>query len=102
MTPITTRQIDYSQKLDAELLINLLNHYAEDPMDMTGPPTQNLDKIYLLKGGDPKQKILIADKMWAVMGMELVRNKLYVVHAPHVTVFTLDSNGNISSFHAHA
>jgi putative heme-binding domain-containing protein len=68
-------------------------YYAEDPMDMTGPPTQNLDKIYLLKNGDPKQKILIAEKMWAVMGMELVRDKLYVVHPPHVTVFTLDKEG---------
>jgi putative membrane-bound dehydrogenase-like protein len=68
-------------------------YFAEDPMDMAGPPTKPLDKIWLLKGGDPKKKILFADKMWAVMGLEIVRDKLYVVHAPHVTVFTLDADG---------
>ena len=68
-------------------------YYAEDPMDMRGPPTKNIDKIWMLKGGDPKKKILIADQMWAVMGLEIVRDKLYVVHAPYVTVFTLDADG---------
>ncbi|HEY7155170.1 MAG TPA: HEAT repeat domain-containing protein [Gemmataceae bacterium] len=68
-------------------------YFAEDPMDMAGPPTKPLDKIWLLKGGDPKKKILFADNMWAVMGLEIVRDKLYVVHAPHVTVFTLDASG---------
>jgi putative membrane-bound dehydrogenase-like protein len=68
-------------------------YFAEDPMDMRGPPTKNIDKIWMLKGGDPKKKVLIADKMWAVMGLEIVGNKLYVVHAPHVTVFTLDDEG---------
>ena len=43
-------------------------YFAEDPMDMSGPPTKNLDKIWLLKGGDPKKKVLFADEMWAVMG----------------------------------
>jgi hypothetical protein len=52
-------------------------YFAEDPMDMTGPPTQNLDRIWLLKGGDPRKKILFADKMWAVMGLEVVRDRLY-------------------------
>jgi putative heme-binding domain-containing protein len=70
-------------------------YFAEDPMDMSGPPTKNLDRIWLLKGGDPKRKILIADKMWAVMGLEIVRDKLYVVHAPYVTVFTLDAEGKV-------
>src|SRR5579875_2850799 len=68
-------------------------YFAEDPMDMAGPPTKNLDRIWLLRGGDPKKKVLFADKMWAVMGLEIVRDKLYVVHAPHVTVFTLDADG---------
>jgi putative membrane-bound dehydrogenase-like protein len=68
-------------------------YFAEDPMDMGGPPTKNLDRIWLLKGGDPKKKILVADKMWAVMGLEIVGDRLYVVHAPHVTVFTLDADG---------
>jgi putative heme-binding domain-containing protein len=70
-------------------------YFAEDPMDMSGPPTKNLDRIWLLKGGDAKKKILIADKMWAVMGMEIVRDKLYVVHAPYVTAFTLDTEGKV-------
>jgi putative membrane-bound dehydrogenase-like protein len=68
-------------------------YFAEDPMDMRGPPTKNIDKIWLLKGGDPKKKVLFAENMWAVMGLEIVRDKLYVVHAPHVTVFTLDADG---------
>lgn len=68
-------------------------YYAEDPMDMRGPPTKNIDKIWMLKGGDPKKKILIADQMWAVMGLEIIGDKLYVVHAPHVTAFTLDAEG---------
>jgi putative membrane-bound dehydrogenase-like protein len=68
-------------------------YFAEDPMDTSGPPTRNLDRIWLLKGGDPKKKILFADQLWAVMGLEIVGDKLYCVHAPHVTVFTLDAEG---------
>jgi putative heme-binding domain-containing protein len=68
-------------------------YYADDPMDMRGPPTQNLDRIWLLRGGDPKQRVVFADKMWAVMGMELVGSRLFVVHPPHVTVFTLNPDG---------
>jgi putative membrane-bound dehydrogenase-like protein len=68
-------------------------YFAEDPMDMRGPPTKNIDKIWLLKGGDPKKKVLFAENMWAVMGLEIVRDKLYVVHAPYVSVFTLDRDG---------
>lgn len=72
-------------------------YYAEDPMDMRGPTTKNIDKIWLLKGGDPKKKILVADELWAVMGMELVRDKLFVVHPPYVTVFTLDAEGKVNT-----
>src|SRR5262249_22781790 len=68
-------------------------YFAEDPMDMRGPSNKNLDKIWLLKGGDPKKKILFADQLWAVMGMEVVRDKLYVVHYPFISVFTLDAEG---------
>jgi putative membrane-bound dehydrogenase-like protein len=72
-------------------------YFAEDPMDMRGPSNQNLDRIWLLKGGDPKRKILFADKLWAVMGLEVVRDKLYVVHYPYVSVFTLDAQGKAKS-----
>jgi putative heme-binding domain-containing protein len=68
-------------------------YFAEDPMDMSGPPTKNIDKIWLLKGGDPKKKTLFADQMWAVMGLEVVRNNLFVVHPPYVTKFTLNKEG---------
>ncbi len=68
-------------------------YFAEDPMDMSGPPTKNLDRIWLLKGGDPHKKILFAENMWAVMGLELVGDKLYCVNAPHVTVFSLNADG---------
>ena len=47
-------------------------YFAEDPMDMRGPPTKNIDRSGCCKGGDPKKKILFADKMWAVMGLEVV------------------------------
>ena len=57
-------------------------YFAEDPMDMSGPPTKNLDHIWLLKGGDPQKKILFADKMWAVMGLEIVGDKLYCRQRP--------------------
>jgi putative membrane-bound dehydrogenase-like protein len=72
-------------------------YFAEDPMDMRGPPTKNLDRIWLLKGGDPHKKILFAENMWAVMGLELVGDKLYCVNAPHVTVFTLNADGTAKS-----
>jgi putative membrane-bound dehydrogenase-like protein len=72
-------------------------YFAEDPMDMSGPPTKNIDRIWLLKGGDPHKKILFAENMWAVMGLELVGDKLYCVNAPHVTVFTLDAEGKAAS-----
>jgi putative heme-binding domain-containing protein len=68
-------------------------YFAEDPMDMRGPSNKNIDKIYMLKNGDPKKRILIAEQMWAVMGMEVVGNKLYVVHYPFISVFTLDADG---------
>jgi putative heme-binding domain-containing protein len=68
-------------------------YYAEDPMDMRGPTTKNIDKIWMLKGGDPKKKVLIAEQMWAVMGLEIVRDQLFVVHPPYVTVFSLDAEG---------
>jgi putative heme-binding domain-containing protein len=68
-------------------------YVAEDPMDMRGPSNKPADKIWLLKDGDPKIKVLIADKLWAVMGLELVRDKLFCVHYPFVSVFTLDADG---------
>jgi putative membrane-bound dehydrogenase-like protein len=74
-------------------------YFAEDPMDMSGPPTKNLDRIWLLKGGDPSKKVLFAEKMWAVMGLELVGDQLYCVHAPYVTVFTLNPDGTAKSRH---
>ncbi|HEY1376411.1 MAG TPA: HEAT repeat domain-containing protein, partial [Gemmataceae bacterium] len=64
---------------------------------MAGPPTKNLDRIWLLKGGDPAKKILFAEKMWAVMGLELVGDKLYCVHAPYVSVFALNPDGTAKS-----
>src|SRR3954453_2410265 len=72
-------------------------YFAEDPMDMAGPPTKNLDRIWLLKNGDPQKKILFADKLWAVMGLEVVGDKLYCVHAPYVSVFTLKPDGTAKS-----
>ncbi len=68
-------------------------YFGEDTMDMAGPPTKNLDRIWLLKGGDPHKKVLFAENMWAVMGLELVGDKLYCVNAPHVTIFTLNPDG---------
>src|SRR5947207_11994719 len=61
-------------------------YYAEDPMDMAGPVTENRDRVWLLRGGNPRRKVLIADRLWSVMGLEVVRDKLYVVHAPYLSV----------------
>src|SRR5947207_8105709 len=60
-------------------------YFAEDPMAMRGPSNKNIDKIWMLKGGDPAKRVLIADEMWAVMGMEVVGNKLYVVHYTYIS-----------------
>jgi putative heme-binding domain-containing protein len=68
-------------------------YYAEDPMDMGGPATENRDRVWQLKGGDPARKVLVADGLGPVMGLEVVRDKLYVVHAPHLSVFKLDTEG---------
>lgn len=68
-------------------------YYAEDPMDMRGPSNKNFDKIWMLKGGDPKKRVLIAEQLWAVMGMEVVGNKLFVLHYPYISAFTLGADG---------
>jgi putative membrane-bound dehydrogenase-like protein len=68
-------------------------YFAEDPMDMGGNARAPEDRIWLLKGGDPRKKTLFAEKLWAVMGLEVVGDRLFVVNAPHVTVFDLNADG---------
>jgi hypothetical protein len=34
-------------------------YFAEDPMDTSGPPTKNLDRIWLLKGGNRAGTLLM-------------------------------------------
>jgi putative membrane-bound dehydrogenase-like protein len=59
---------------------------AEDPMDMTGPPNQPIDRILCLH---PDGSLSVfADKLYAVFGLAYLDGKLYVHHCPKFSVFT--------------
>ena len=60
-------------------------YLGEAPTDMNGPPTVTHDCVVRLRWKDGKlEKTTFADKLWAVMGLELVDDTLYVVHAPYL------------------
>jgi putative heme-binding domain-containing protein len=65
-------------------------YVGSDPMDMPGPPTVPLDRIYKLKDG---RASVFADKLWSVMGLEWLDGTLYVVHAPFLSALR-DANGD--------
>ncbi|MFK5922496.1 MAG: HEAT repeat domain-containing protein [Verrucomicrobiota bacterium] len=69
-------------------------YLAQDPMDMNGPSTIPADSIVALNWKDGKlSKKIFADKLWAVMGLELIGGTLYVVHAPFLSAFR-DTDGD--------
>jgi len=69
-------------------------YLGQDPMDMNGPPTVPHDSVMRLEWRDGKMvKTLFADKLWAVMGLELIDETLYVVHSPFLSAFR-DTDGD--------
>ena len=69
-------------------------YLEQDPMDMNGPPTVPYDSVVTLKWRDGKLvKTVFANKLWAVMGLELIDDSLYVVHAPFLSAFR-DTDGD--------
>ncbi|MFO0944939.1 MAG: hypothetical protein U1D30_03170 [Planctomycetota bacterium] len=69
---------------------------GEDPMDMRGPTTEEKDRILFLRwdpNGGPPTKTVFCDKLSAVFGMVWHQGKLYVMHAPHYSMFE-DTDGD--------
>ncbi|MEX2213118.1 MAG: hypothetical protein WD768_03255, partial [Phycisphaeraceae bacterium] len=65
-------------------------YIGEDPMDMRGPTTKEFDRILRITfnaDGSVKQKTVFADNLSAVFGMIWHDGALYVMHAPHYTLF---------------
>lgn len=70
-------------------------YIGENLLAMVGPRRQQPGRIWLLPGGDASKKVLVADRLNPVCGMELVLDKLFVVHAPVVTAFELKHDGTV-------
>lgn len=68
---------------------------GEDRMDMPGPTDQPLDRLIALhfKPDGTFEKTVFADKLFAVMGVELVDDAVYVMNMPHLTRLR-DTNGD--------
>jgi putative heme-binding domain-containing protein len=65
-------------------------YLGSDPMDMTGPPTEPIDRVVAIKDG---RITTFADGLWSVMGLEWIDGTLYVVHAPFLSAFR-DTDGD--------
>lgn len=69
---------------------------GEDPMDMRGPATEEFDRILRVSfdsEGKPVRKTIFAEGLSAVFGMIWHDGSLYVLHAPHYTMFR-DEDGD--------
>lgn len=69
---------------------------GEDPMDMRGPTTKEFDRILLFRwdpNGGPPKKTVFCENLSAVFGMVWLDGSLYVMHAPHYTMFR-DTDGD--------
>lgn len=69
---------------------------GEDPMDMRGPTKAEFDRVLLIKfgpDGKPVRKTVFCDKLSAVFGLIWHDGALYVMHAPHYSVFR-DTDGD--------
>ena len=69
---------------------------GEDPMDMRGPTTKEFDRVLYITfnpDGTVKRKTIFADKLAAVFGLIWHDGALYVMHAPHYTMFK-DTDGD--------
>lgn len=68
---------------------------GEDPMDMRGPTTKEFDRVVYIrwdKEGKPT-KTVFCEGLAAVFGLVYRDGALYVMHAPHYSVFR-DTNGD--------
>lgn len=69
-------------------------YIGQDPMDLNGPPDVPADFILRLRPQDGKlERKVFADKLWAVMGLEIIGDTLFVVHAPYLTALR-DTDGD--------
>lgn len=69
---------------------------GEDPMDMRGPATKEFDRVLRIEfdaDGKPKRKTVFCENLGAVFGLIWRDGALYVMHAPHYSVFR-DTNGD--------
>jgi putative membrane-bound dehydrogenase-like protein len=69
---------------------------GEDPMDMRGPATEEFDRVLYIvfdKEGKPVRKTVFCDRLAAVFGLVWHDETLYVMHAPHYTMFR-DTDGD--------
>lgn len=69
---------------------------GEDPMDMRGPTTKEFDRILRVEfkpDGTVKQKTVFCENLAAVFGMVWHEGALYVMHAPHYSMFQ-DADGD--------
>ncbi|MEZ6068818.1 MAG: HEAT repeat domain-containing protein [Pirellulales bacterium] len=69
---------------------------GEDPMDMRGPSTEEFDRVLYIvfdDEGRPIRKTVFCDHLAAVFGLVWHDDTLYVMHAPHYTMFR-DTDGD--------
>lgn len=69
---------------------------GEDPMDMRGPTSKEFDRVLFIKfgpDGKPIRKTVFCDKLAAVFGLVWHNDALYVMHAPHFSMFK-DTDGD--------
>lgn len=69
---------------------------GEDPMDMRGPTTKEFDRILRVEfkpDGTVKRKTVFCENLAAVFGMVWHEGALYVMHAPHYSMFQ-DADGD--------
>lgn len=67
-----------------------------DPMDMRGPATKEFDRIVRFEvdaDGNPVKQTVFCENLAAVFGMIWHDGALYVLHAPHYTLFR-DTDGD--------
>ena len=89
-----TEQIEHPSVVTCDDRGNLF--VGEDPMDMRGPTTEEFDRVLFVQfnpDGSVKKKTIFADNLSAVFGLVWHEDALYVMHAPHYTMFK-DTDGD--------
>ena len=69
---------------------------GEDPMDMRGPTNKEFDRVLYIvfdQEGKPVRKTVFCENLSAVFGLIWHEGALYVMHAPHYTMFK-DTDGD--------